>query len=170
MRVPTIVDVVEAVSPIVIAVRRVWAHLFGSSTTHTPRSEAMTIHGPSNVLNPLIKGWVSGLIRHVLVALGTLLAGYGIASPEDVTSFTEAAVPIVVGLVFVVGAQGWSWLETFWTRQKLVTALALPAGKTEQHVEAVIALGNAPPATLAKTEAPPKISEPFVGTGPKPAA
>jgi hypothetical protein len=122
----------------------------------------MTIHGDVTIVNPFVQKLIGSVVRAALVALGGFLSAQAIANPEQISSFVEAAIPVIVGLV-------WSVWEKYTSRQKLVTTQAI-AEVTEHQVEAKIKEGAAPSVTVAKNTVPPLMTEPYIGTGPKPAA
>jgi hypothetical protein len=116
--------------------------------------------------NPFAHKILGSFVRASLAALGGYLTAHELATDGEVRGFIEAATPLLVSV-------GLSVLEKYKARKKLVTALALPAGKTELEVEKVIAKGEAPPVTLPKeaqpripgTEDIPRVSEPYQGSG-----
>ena len=98
-------------------------------------------------MNPFYRSLIMSLIRHGLTILGGALIARGVLTQADVTQYTEALVPILIGL-------GGSFYKTYTDRQKLLTAIATPTVETEAEVELVMATGPVPPVTTAKTAVP----------------
>lgn len=103
-------------------------------------------------MNPLTFDIVGSFVRAGLMFISGWLVEHHVWTPEQSASFSErlyvyilAALPGLVGLV-------WSAFTNYRKRVKLVTALSLPAGKTEEHLEQVVSKGNTPPVTLPKDQ------------------
>jgi hypothetical protein len=76
-----------------------------------------------------------------------LLVEHGIWTDAEAKTYVGAAALALAALL-------WSLYQKYWHRLKLVTAMGLPAGTSEQHVEAVIdsPLVSKPPTTITKDE------------------
>lgn len=99
------------------------------------------------LINPFVKKILGAVIRAVLMLAVPYLVSQGIWTPDEATATVATVATALTALTL-------SLLEKYWTRQKLVTALAMPTGSTERDVEAQIKSGPTPPVTLAKDEPP----------------
>jgi hypothetical protein len=98
-------------------------------------------------MNPMFRAAVGSIVRRVL--------GYGSAFIVTWGVWTDAEAAIyVAGLAGVLLDVGWSFLEKYWQRQKLLTAQAMPGPSSEAQVEAVVKAGMAPPVNVPKTATP----------------
>lgn len=98
-------------------------------------------------MNPMVKEIAGAIIRWALTAAFAVLVTKGVLTQEQATYAIGGLVGLLLTLIWVV------WVK-WGQRLKIVTALALDSGTTEQQLEAMIKRGAAPPASLAKTEAP----------------
>lgn len=98
-------------------------------------------------MNPMMQKVLGSLIRSVLTLLVPSLVAAGVWTPEESTAVIATVSTALAALLL-------SFYEKYKSQQKLVTALASPAGATQKQVERQISEGLAPPVTLAKTEAP----------------
>jgi hypothetical protein len=98
-------------------------------------------------MNPMVKEIAGAILRWALTAVFAGLVTRGVVTQEQATYAVGGLVGLALTLLWVV------WVK-WGQRLKIVTALALDSGTTEHELEALIKRGAAPPATLAKSEAP----------------
>ena len=100
-------------------------------------------------MNPLLKEALESAARSLLKIIAGYLVARGIWSNEQAASYIAPAAVALVGL-------GLSLWKTYTSRRKLVTALAMPGGSTEQQVKIVIDNPRVvtPPVSLPKDQAP----------------
>lgn len=100
-------------------------------------------------MNPLLREALESAARSLLKIAAGYLVARGIWSNEQAASYIAPAAVALVGL-------GLSLWTTYRSRQKLVTALVMPVGATEDEVKAVIDNPSikTPPVSLPKNQAP----------------
>lgn len=86
-------------------------------------------------MNPLLAQALGAIIRHFLTILAGYLVGKGIWSPDQAGQYVEAAA---AALVAALVALAWSLWSKYKGRQKLLTALDLPAGSSEAQVKTAL--------------------------------
>lgn len=111
-------------------------------------------------MNPLLVEAIGSILRAILNVGAGWLVAHGIWASSDAEKYVGAAALMLVSL-------GWSLWQHSGMRKKLVTAMAMPAGITEQQVQAVVKdkTVEKPPVTLAKSD----VAEP-ISDAPPPAA
>lgn len=101
------------------------------------------------MIPPFVQSIIGVVIRAAVVALATWVAAHG--GP----SFTDDQVTKIVSEVVPVAAViAWSIYQKFRARQKLMVAQAAPHPLSENHVEMLIASGQAPSVMTPKHESP----------------
>lgn len=103
-------------------------------------------------MNPMLSSFIGAIVRYALMGLAGYAVQHGLFTETDATKYAEAAAVAAPVLA-------WSLYQKYKGRQKLVTALAAPAGMTENDLEAHIkrakAIGESlPSVTTPKDEAP----------------
>lgn len=94
-------------------------------------------------MNPFVQDIGGAVVRTLIgIMLGWLVKQQLITGEQ-----AEAWITGLSGAVIILA---WSLYQKYTSRQKLVTALASPAGSTERRVEQVISEGDAPPVTIPK--------------------
>jgi len=89
-------------------------------------------------MNPILTSALGSILRYCLMLLVPYFVKHGIWTESAAEGYVEAAV---AGLL----ALGWSWWKIHGNRVKLLTALALPPGVTENDLNRHIAGGGAVP-------------------------
>jgi hypothetical protein len=97
--------------------------------------------------NPLVTEMIGSLVRAALVYLGGFVVSHGIWTASDLERYAS-------GLTLILIAVGWSWWQKRNMRTKLVTAMAMPAGVSENDVKALVNDPNVatPSVTLPKDQ------------------
>ena len=85
-------------------------------------------------MNPMMQEAIGSILRWVLAIGAGYLVQHGIWTQGDASSYVAAAA---MGLV----ALGWSMWQKYGARVKLLTALTMPSGTTENEVVAKVNLG-----------------------------
>lgn len=99
------------------------------------------------LLNPIIKKSLGSVIRAVLMLAVPYMVSQGIWT-------TDQGTEMMTGIAAALAALVWSLYEKYHSQKKLVTALAAPAGTSQQAVEVLMAKPQAPPVSLPKDVAP----------------
>ncbi len=96
-------------------------------------------------MNPLAVEAIGSVMRAGLNIAAGILVTHGIWTQGDAEKYVGALVLALISL-------GWSLWQKFGMRSKLVTAMAMKAGVSENQVQAAIDHPNVvtPPVTLAK--------------------
>lgn len=100
-----------------------------------------------NGLNPLAAAAIGSILRFALAAAFGYLVRKGIWTDAEASTYLTAAVAGLLGL-------GWALWNKYSSRLKLLTALATPHAASEAHIEQMVSQGQAPPASLPKTQTP----------------
>lgn len=100
-----------------------------------------------DILNPILTKYLGSIIRAGLTLLVPSIVAAGIWTPEESTAVIATASAALSALAF-------SFYEKYKSQQKLVTALAAPAGATELEIEKKVTAGHAPTVMTKKTKAP----------------
>ena len=100
-------------------------------------------------MNPLEQEIIASFLRSLLKISAGYLVARGVWSQEEAASYIAPAALALAGLALS------AW-KTYKSRQKLVTALAMPSGATEVDVKAAIDDPKVvtPPVSLPKDQAP----------------
>lgn len=85
-------------------------------------------------MNPLLSEALASVVRSVLKLGAGYLVARGVWSQGDATTYVSAAALALVGL-------GWSYWTTYAQRQKLLVALTVRPGTTEQEITQRVATG-----------------------------
>lgn len=86
-------------------------------------------------MNPLAQEALASILRSLLKIAAGYLVARGIWTDEQAASYIAPAALALIGM-------GWSVWKTYTSRRKLVTALAMPSGSSENEVKALIANAN----------------------------
>lgn len=109
-------------------------------------------------MNPLIQSALGSILRYLLMIAATYLVKHGIWTASAAEGYVEAAAVALLAL-------GWSWWKIHRNQIKLLTALSLPQGSTENDVKAAVASGAAP-SVLTPTNVAPVANPPTIPTVP----
>jgi hypothetical protein len=99
-------------------------------------------------MTPIIQAQLASLLRSLLWVLGTYLVRKGIWTNAAAERYIEGAAPIIIAL-------GWSYWKNHTNRVKVVTALAMPQGSTENDLNTQIT--KATPSVSTPVNTPPLI-------------
>ena len=110
-------------------------------------------------MNPMLQSFLASLLRYALMLLVPYFVKHGIFTESVAEKYVEAAV---AGLL----ALGWSWWKIHGNRVKLLTALALPDGATENDLNAHMASGATAPSVLTPPNVVPVSVPTFQSTQP----
>lgn len=91
-------------------------------------------------MNPMVRDLLVALFRYALGYIGVWMVSRGIITPEQSDAYISE---FSVGLAMAAIALGLGLWARFKSRQKLVTALSMPA-TSENVVKKEVAAGNAP--------------------------
>lgn len=106
-------------------------------------------------LNPLVVNIIGTWVRAGLLILSTWLIQHHIVTAQQGEQLATALYAQALNALPGLAAIGLSIWQKYRSRLKIVTALTMPVGATEQQVEQKIASGvPLPSATLAKTAVP----------------
>ena len=94
-------------------------------------------------MNPLFQQGIGSIIRWLLTFGAGWFITRGIWTEAEASTYIGGATVAILALL-------WSLWQKYRSRLKLVTAMATPSRTNERAVEALIADGGAPPASLAK--------------------
>ncbi len=100
-------------------------------------------------MNPIFQAQLASLLRSLLWVLGTYLVRKGIWTNAIAERYIEGALPVIIAL-------GWSYWKNHTNRVKVVTALAMPAGSTENDLNTQI-VTKATPSAFTPANQPPEI-------------
>lgn len=105
-------------------------------------------------MNPLLVEAIGSIVRAVLNIVAGWLVAHGVWASSDAEKYVGAAALALISL-------GWSLWQKYGMRSKLVTAMALPSGMTENQVEAAVKNPQleTPSVTLPKDEVPAPVSQ-----------
>lgn len=100
-------------------------------------------------MNPLLVEAIGSILRAALNIGAGWLVAHNIWQSSDAEKYVGAAALALISL-------GWSIWQKYGMRSKLVTALAMPAGASENQAKAAINDPSirTPPVTLQKHEVP----------------
>jgi hypothetical protein len=101
-------------------------------------------------VNPILSSALGSILRYGLMILATFLVKKGIWTESAAEGYVEAAVVALLAL-------GWSYWKIHANRIKLLTALTMPEGSTENDVKAVIASGESTPSVLTPANTTPTV-------------
>ena len=105
-------------------------------------------------MNPILQSAIGSILRYLLMILATYLVKHGIWTASAAEGYVEAAVVALLAL-------GWSWWKIHDNRVKLLTALSLPVGATENELKAHIASGAPVPSVLTPPNSVPILNTPL---------
>lgn len=102
-------------------------------------------------MNPLVVDIIGTWVRAALVAISAYLIQHHIVTAQQGEALSSQVFTQVINSLPAIAALGWSMWQKYGARLKLVTALTMPVGATENAVVAKIATGVGVPAvsTLA---------------------
>ncbi len=99
-------------------------------------------------MNPVLQAALGSILRFAFAALAGYLVKAGIWTGSEAETYVAAGTLAGLGL-------GWSLWNKYHDRLKLLVALSMPRGTTENEVKAHIAAGGATPSvTTPKDEVP----------------
>jgi hypothetical protein len=101
-------------------------------------------------MNPILQEAVGSILRYGLMILATVLVKHGIWTASAAEGYVEAAVSALLALA-------WSYRKIISARVKLLTALMMPVGATENDVNAKIKSGAATPTVLTPANTVPGV-------------
>ena len=104
-------------------------------------------------MNPLLQSALTSALRWALAGLAGYMVTHGIFTDDQAGKLIEAAVPAAIAL-------GWSLWEKSNARKKVLTALMMPSGSTEDDLKAHIASGAATPTIFTPPSTPPGVPAP----------
>ncbi len=104
-------------------------------------------------MNPIASAAITSVLRWALAIGAGYLVNHGIWTQADATTYVAAAA---LGLV----ALGLSLWDKYKTRIKLLTALTMPAGTTEDAVDAHIAAKLPTPSVTTPPDTVPGVPKP----------
>ena len=111
-------------------------------------------------MNPILQSALSSILRYGLMILATFLVKNGVWTQNEAVQYVQAGIVAILAL-------GWSWWQISSTRKKLMTALTMPPGTTENDVKAVIKSGAPTPTIFTPPNTVPGVPAPNPQT-PKP--
>jgi len=103
-------------------------------------------------MNPILQSAIGSILRWALAIIAGYIVKKGIWTATDATTYIEAGTMALLAL-------GWSLWEKYSKRSKLLTALMLPAGSTENDVNAHLASGAGTPSVLTPPDTAPGVSQ-----------
>lgn len=112
-------------------------------------------------MSPILTSALGSILRYALMLLVPYFVKHGIWTQSAAEGYVEAAV---AGLL----ALGWSWWKIHGNRVKLLTALAMPDGATENDLNAHIASGSTAPSVLTPPNTVPVSVPTFAPKAPTP--
>ena len=98
-------------------------------------------------MTPIIQAQLASLLRSLLWVLGTYLVRKGIWTNAAAERYIEGAAPIIIAL-------GWSYWKNHANQVKALTALAMPAGSTENDLNTQIATKATAPVSTPANQPP----------------
>ena len=104
-------------------------------------------------MNPLLQSALTSALRWALAILAGYLVKHGIFSDSAAEGYVEAAVPALIAL-------GWSWWEKSNVQKKILTALMMPAGSTENDLKAHLDSGAVTPTIFTPPSTAPGVPLP----------
>jgi len=104
-------------------------------------------------MNPILQAALGSIVRFFLAALFGYVVKAGIWSASEAETYVGAGTLAVLGL-------GWSLWAKYRDRIKLLTALSMPHGVTENDVKEHIANGGATPSVSTPKDEVPHIRQP----------
>lgn len=97
----------------------------------------------------IYRDWLYGILRHLLTALGGVLIAHGYASDSVLSP------ELISGLATVLAGVLLSASQKYRAKQTQMTAQIMPAGATEDAVQAKVAMGvNVPSVFTAPNSTP----------------
>ena len=104
-------------------------------------------------MNPIASDAIGSILRWALALAASYLVEHGIWTQAQATTYVAAAA---LGLL----ALGWSFWSKYRARVKLLTALYLPKGTSENGMNAHIAMGNLTPSVMTPPDTAPGVPLP----------
>lgn len=101
-------------------------------------------------MNPLLTSALTSALRWALAILAGYLVKHGIFSDDLAERCIEAGIPALLAL-------GWSLWEKSNARKKVLTALMMPIGSTENDLKAHIASGAPTPTVFTPPSTAPGV-------------
>lgn len=78
-------------------------------------------------MNPILQAALGSILRHFLTIAGGALVSKGIWTEGELTTYVTGFVVLILGLV-------WSIWNKYKSRSKILTALTMPEGSTEDEL------------------------------------
>ena len=88
-------------------------------------------------MNPILQAALGSILRYGLMILATFLVKHGVWTASAAERYVEAAVVALLAL-------GWSWWKIHGNRIKVLTALTMPQGSTENDLKEQVKTGEVP--------------------------
>ena len=104
-------------------------------------------------MNPLLQEALASIVRSILKLGAGYLVARGVWTQGDATTYVSAAALAMIGF-------GWSYWTTYSSRIKLLAALTMPAGATENQVIAKVASGAITPIVSTPADTIPGVPKP----------
>ena len=98
-------------------------------------------------MNPIAQSAIGSILRYGLMILATYLVKHGIWSESAAEGYVEAAVVALLALA-------WSWWKIHGNRIKILTALTMPQGSTEDDLKVQVATGSVPSVMTPTNQVP----------------
>lgn len=103
-------------------------------------------------MNPIVQSQLASLLRSLMWVGATLLVKKGLLTGTQAEGICEALATAAVALA-------WSYWKNHTNRVKVLTALTMPVGSTENDLKEKVASG-ATPAILTPVNQPPEAAQP----------
>lgn len=100
-------------------------------------------------MNPLLQSAIGSVLRYCLMLLVPWFVKHGIWTESASERYVEAAVAFLLAI-------GWSWWKIHSQRIKILTALTMPLGSTENDLKDKVAAGITP-SVLTPVNQPPEV-------------
>ena len=98
-------------------------------------------------MNPFLNEILGSIIRTGVAFVLGWFVNHQLITSDQATAWATGITGAVLILL-------WSIWQKYRSRQKLLTAMASPAGATERRIEASVAAGDAPPVSVPKNVPP----------------
>ena len=107
-------------------------------------------------LSPAAQMFWGSIIRHLLSFVGGVLVAHGYVTQTGASAYTEELVGVIINGAVLV----WSNRTAYWQQIKLLVALMLPKGSTQNDVTAHIASGAVLPVVTTPPDTAPGVPAP----------
>lgn len=89
-------------------------------------------------MNPFYQNLLAAFVRKGLTALSGILVAHKFMSQSQGDSWMAAGTDYLIDSIPAALAVAWSWVTAYMNRKKILTALTLPQGSTENDVKEAI--------------------------------